>query len=277
MKNPSSKAIVAPKASEDGVDLHVEVLGAEHSCTLVMLHGWGRSLESLRGLAELLSTHLRVVMIDLPGFGRSKLPKAASNDGGGWGTLDYAGAVQQSLDSLSITQCILLGHSFGGRISIRLASKDRERFPAVVLIGTHGLQRKRSMSFRLRSSAIRASGKALKSIDGILGSRLFTKVFVPRFGSIDYQQAGLLRKTLVKTVTEDLTYQAQSITQPTLLLWGANDQQTPLDLAYRFEKLITNSELHIFPNAGHEPFSDVGSHVLTRYIERFLLDKGMLS
>ena len=244
--------------------------------TLVLLHGWGRSSESLRPLGELLANSCKVVLLDLPGFGLSPLPAEASNEGGGWGTYEYSERIKRFLDQSGITSCILIGHSFGGRISVQLASRYPELTQGLVLIGSHGLKRTRTPIEMLRLKAIRLVGILLKKIDGATGTRLFAHYFAPRFGSADYKAAGELRKTLVKTVNEDLSREAAGIQAPTLLLWGENDEQTPLDLAHSFRSLIANSELHTFPHKGHEPFSDVGAHLMAKYIESFLRARGLL-
>jgi pimeloyl-ACP methyl ester carboxylesterase len=228
----------------------------------------------MRQLGELLAQDCRVVLVDLPGFGRSPLPFPASNDGGGWGTLEYSERVKQFLDQSGIGECILLGHSFGGRLSVRLASKYPQLVKGLILIGSAGLKRKRPLKDEIRVRCIRSLTKIAKTIDGMTGSRLFAHYLTPRFGSLDYNAAGDLRKSLVKTVNEDLTSEASLITAPTLLLWGAQDTETPLDLARSFNHLIKNSELHVFPNKGHEPFADVGSHLLATYITQFLSSRG---
>jgi pimeloyl-ACP methyl ester carboxylesterase len=253
--------------------IYSETLGSQGP-TLVLLHGWGRSLEAVRQLGELLAQNYRIVLIDLPGFGRSPLPFPASNEGGGWGTLEYSERVKQFLDDNKITECLLLGHSFGGRLSVRLASKYPDLVKGLILVGSHGLKRARPLKDEVRVRWIRAITKTAKMIDGLTGTRLFAHYLAPRFGSRDYNAAGDLRKTLVKTVNEDLTDQASTIQAPTLLLWGANDTETPLDLAQSFNRLIKDSQLHIFPNKGHEPFADVGSHLLAQYIAQFLSSRG---
>lgn len=260
--------------------IHAEVLGAKHPGassfpTIVMLHGWGRSLEALRPLGEILARDSRVVLIDLPGFGRSPLPHGASNDGGGWGTLEYSERVKAFLDESGIKEFILVGHSFGGRVSLHIASKYPAATKGVILIGSHGLTRKRAFKDELRVRGIKTLVSIAKSIDGLTGTRLFAHYLAPKFGSRDYKAAGDLRKTLVKTVNEDLSAQAGSIKAPTLLLWGERDQETPLDLAYNFHRLISDSKLHVFPNKGHEPFADVGSHLLAQYITNFLTSRGL--
>ena len=242
---------------------------------LILLHGWGRSLEALRPFGELLAKDYRVTLIDLPGFGRSTLPPEASNEGGGWDTLQYATRVKAWLDENGINRCTLIGHSFGGRISVRLASRYPDLVESVVLIGAHGLKRERPLNEELRVRWIRTLVSAAKRIDGLTGSRIFAHYFAAKFGSADYKAAGDLRKTLVKTVNEDLSAEAKSITSPTLLLWGKDDPQAPVDIAHNYHQLIHDSELHIFPHKGHEPFADVGSHLMANYIENFLQARGI--
>lgn len=259
---------------EDCPPVHTETLGSSGP-TLVMLHGWGRSLEAFRPLGELLSRDFKVILVDLPGFGRSPLPNAASNEGGGWGTLEYSERVKELLDRSGVRECILVGHSFGGRISVQLASRHPSLVKGVVLIGSHGLKRARSLAQEIRIRLIKSIITFAKTIDGLTGSRIFAHYLAPRFGSRDYKGAGDLRKTLVKTVNEDLSTQAANISAPTLLLWGADDQETPIDLARDFHRLIRDSTLHIFPNKGHEPFADVGSHLLARYMLDFFNARGL--
>lgn len=243
--------------------------------TIVMLHGWGRSLEALRPLGDLLAQDYRVILLDLPGFGRSPLPHPASNEGGGWNTADYAERVAKVLTEMGITQCILVGHSFGGRVSLRLASKHPNLVTALVLIGSHGLKRELPLQKRWRTRVIKTLVSVAKSIDGAFGTRLFAHYLAPRVGSRDYNAAGDLRRTFVKTVNEDQAGNVATIRAPTLLLWGEDDQETPLDLARNFKRLLSNSELHVFPHKGHEPFADVGCHLMAQYILHFLSSRGL--
>jgi len=256
--------------------LNTITLGAGE-LTVVMLHGWGKSLQALRPMGEVMSTACRVVLVDLPGFGLSPLPDEATNDGGGWDTTKYSDRIKEFLDESGITSCVLVGHSFGGRLSVRLAARYPELVKGIVLIGTPGVPRTRTPLEQIRLTSIRTAVAIAKRIDGLIGTRLFAHFFAPRFGSADYKAAGDMRKTFVKTVNEDLTEEAKKITSPTLLLWGADDREATLDQAHTYQSLLSDSELHVFPNKGHEPFSDVGSHLMVRYIESFLTKKGLLS
>jgi pimeloyl-ACP methyl ester carboxylesterase len=239
--------------------------------TVVILHGWQKNLEVVRPLGELLaSSRVRIVLIDLPGFGRSPLPQAASNEGGGWDTAQYAEVVRNVLLGMGVSRCTLVGHSFGGRISVRLASKYPELVSALVLIASHGIPRDRKPLEAARISWIRLLTRVAKGIDATLGTRIFSTYLAPRFGSADYKAAGDLRKTMVKTVNENLSHEARRVSQPTLLLWGEDDTETPPDIGRKFRSAIQNSTLHILPNKGHEPYSDVGAHLLASYIENFI-------
>jgi pimeloyl-ACP methyl ester carboxylesterase len=247
-----------------------------------MLHGWGRSLDALWPLGELLANRCRVLLVDLPGFGGSPAPHGATNEGGGWDTRDYCASVVQLLDQRGLGQgeterCVVLGHSLGGRIALRLGAQFSERVSALVLVAAAGIPRQRSPRERARLACIRWCVRTAKRIDGSFGTRLFPHYLANRFGSTDYRNAGHLRKTLVKTVNEDLSAEAAAISAPTLLLWGADDTETPVDVAHSMHQRIRGSELHVLPRKGHEPFADVGAHLVCRYIERFLVAHELLS
>jgi pimeloyl-ACP methyl ester carboxylesterase len=122
----------------------------------------------------------------------------------------------------------------------------------------------------VRAWAIKQLVQLAKKVDSMTGTRFFPHYLAPRFGSRDYHAAGDLRRTLVKVVNEDLSAQARAIKAPALLIWGAEDLEAPLAIGRRYRELLASSELIVLPNRGHEPFQDVGSHLLATYIGRFL-------
>jgi pimeloyl-ACP methyl ester carboxylesterase len=245
------------------VNLHTVRLGNTGN-PILMLHGWGQTLESLQPLGELLATSAQVHLIDLPGFGASALPDED------WDTNQYAERILRYMDENNLEKVDLLGHSFGGRVSIRLASKYPDRVRSVVLINSGGLQRRPSFQQQIRSQLI----KWLRVVFGwipIFGSSL-KEWHTQRFGSRDYLNAGKLRGTLVKTVTEDLTSNAESILAPTLLIWGELDTETPIEMAHRYHQLIPNSKLISLPGRDHFLFRNEGSHLCAYYVLQWLRD-----
>jgi pimeloyl-ACP methyl ester carboxylesterase len=250
------------KTRIDKTDLHVETMG-KSGPSLLMMHGWGQNLESLRTLGELLSQHAQVHLIDMPGFGLSPAPEVD------WDTIEYAERILRYLEEKSIDQAILLGHSFGGRVSVRLASRHPERVEAIVLINSGGLKRLPG-KWKLKAQLIRVLGKTLKNLDKTAGTKSYESWFVPRFASIDYKNAGRLRNILVKTVNEDVSEDATKIKAPVFLLWGELDTETPLEMGQRFNSLIPGSKLLVLPGKGHFPFSGDSAHLCARYIIEFL-------
>lgn len=243
--------------------IHSESIGKKGAPVLVMLHGWGQTLQSLKPLAELLSSDYRVLLLDLPGFGKSLPPDSD------WDSTEYAKAVVRHLETQGIIEFDLLGHSFGGRVSLRLAAHFSERVNRLILVASHGLPTPRPLKRRVWLGALGLLRKLLKSSDSIFGTKLFENWFVPRFASADYRKAGILRKIFVKLVTEDATADVQRIVAPTLMLWGENDTETPVELGRRIHALLKQAEMYVFPLHDHHPYSNAGHHILTRYILNF--------
>ncbi len=242
-------------------DLHVEIMG-KSGTPLLMMHGWGQNLESLRALGELLSKHAQVHLIDLPGFGRSPAPVED------WDTIGYAERIHRYLQDNSIEQADLLGHSFGGRVSMRLASHHPQCVRSITLINSGGLRRAGKPT--LKSKVVRVLGKTLKQMDKSVGTKSYERWFIPRFASTDYKNAGRLRNILVKTVNEDVTEDAGKITAPVFLLWGELDTETPLEMGQRLHSIIRNSKLVVLPGKDHFPFLGDSAHLCARYIIEFL-------
>jgi pimeloyl-ACP methyl ester carboxylesterase len=221
----------------------------------LFLHGWGGNRESLRGIATLFQHTHCVHLLDLPGFGEAPPPPDT------WGTIDYADLVQQYILEHVPGTVVLVGHSFGGRVSVRLASRRLAQIRELVLLGVPGLPQPALSRARLRRWRIRALRRALIAIQPIVGDR-GVRWHSARFGSKDYQAAGVLRPLLVRTVNEDLTESAGTIACPTLLLWGTDDTETPPWLAERYAGLLgQRATLILLPHKDHHLYTGTGAHL----------------
>jgi len=217
---------------------------------ILLLHGWGADLYSFKSVYDTLSIDFCVYAIDLPGFGQSTPPKTV------WNTQDYANCIKQFIQQLNIKNPILIGHSFGGRIAIRLAAAQ-EQMTKLILVDSAGIKPKRTSSYYLKIYLYKFIKKivTLPLLNSIFNS--FVERAKRKLGSTDYQNAnGIMRDILITVVNEDLTILLSKITIPTLLIWGEHDQATPVSDGQLMEKLIPNAGLVVLKNAGHFSYLD---------------------
>ncbi len=230
---------------------------------LVWLHGWGQDHSSLMPLATLFKKTAANILYDLPGFGQTAMLAPGS------GTRDYAGAVVAELRKTKPGRRVIIGHSFGCRVALRIAAGDPGQAQGLVLIAAAGLPRKKSLGGKVKSVFIKAAGKLAHRSDQIFKTNLKPK-FRDRFGSRDYKAAGALRETFVATVSENLAAIAGAIQTPALLLYGAEDTETPVEIGRRFESLLPHGKLKILRGFGHLNILTEGGHQCQHAIQAFL-------
>lgn len=233
----------------NGININYEEKGEGE--LIVLLHGWGSNIKLFANLIDLLSKKYKVVAMDMPGFGESQEPPSA------WCVDDYADFVIEFLKAYNTDKVMLLGHSFGGRVIIKLNSRENLPFEItkVILVDSAGILPPKSnkKSFRTRRYKFCRSILSTKLMQKIAPQAL-EKLRV-KYGSADYVAASpLMRQVLVKTVNEDLEPLLPNIKCPTLLVWGVNDTATPLSDGEKMEKLIPDAGLVKLENAGHYSF-----------------------
>jgi len=231
-----------------GLDTFSSVQGQGEPALL--LHGWGVSSQSLAGVQEMLGGTHRAVALDLPGFGWSERPPAA------WGTAEYARHVVGVMEALGMARAAVVGHSFGGRVAIRMAVEHTPHVARLVLVASAGIRPPRGVRYQVRVKTV----KLVRALFGLpvwgrLGRRLIARL-TERVGSRDYRTAGAMRPTLVKLVNEDLGPLLPAIRVPTLILWGDRDQEVPRSAMDRMAAAIPGARMVVFPGAGHFPFQD---------------------
>lgn len=199
---------------------------------IVFLHGWQQDKKSFSALVPYLFKTNHLYLLDLPGFGKSKLP----NDN--YTSYDYAEEVVEWLKKNKLTEVILVGHSFGGKIATIVANKYPEIISKLILIANSGIPEDKTYY------------PFLKYLPQPLKKR-----FSPLFTSSDYKNAGKLLPIFKNVVKENLTTEFAKVNKPTLIIWGKNDRQLPMDMSKQINKLIKNSKLELLPT-GHFPFID---------------------
>jgi pimeloyl-ACP methyl ester carboxylesterase len=224
---------------------------------LVILHGWGSSKRVMMPVAQNLA-HLRTsYVLDLPGFGDSPEPSRA------WSIDDYADAVQAFVESLGEEKVDVLVHSFGGRVMLKLCARDfgKAHIDKVLITGGAGMKPKRSMKFYIKKYTAIILKAPFLILPGSLREKalswLRSTLLWKSLGSSDYRKlSGVMRETFVRSVSEYLESTLPNIPHEVLLLWGRNDDATPVYQGQRIEKGIKNSALVIIEDAGHYAFLD---------------------
>lgn len=214
---------------------------------VVLLHGWGGEANSFKPVFDWLSRSYQVYALDLPGFGLSEMPSTA------WDASDYAQFLSTFFYKLNIDKAHLIGHSYGGRISIVMAAEEPEKVDKLILVDSAGIIPSRTAKYYIRVSVAKI-GRLMRCC-GTLGNRLADSI-AQRVGSKDYQEAGPMRATLVKSVNQNLRPLLPKIQASTLLIWGENDTDTPISFGKIMEKEIPDAGLVILKDAGHFSYLD---------------------
>ena len=218
---------------------------------LVILHGWGCNKEMFTPVAEHLAKRYTVIVPDMPGFGESPEPSRP------FSVADYAELYKEFIKSFGFDSVSLLGHSYGGRIIIKLFSLGDLPFSIrrVCLVDAAGVRPKKSFGQRL-SLLCYKGGRRILSLPPL--KKLFPDAvenWRKKRGSADFNSASeVMKKTLVLAVNEDLTPCLKNITAPTLLFWGDKDDATPLSDAKIMEKKIPDAGLVVLQGGSHFSF-----------------------
>lgn len=226
----------------------------------VWAHGWGHSHQAMQPVAESLSHLGRHVLIDFPGFGASPLPASA------WTIEDYARFSAAFIDSLGAHRVIWIGHSFGCRVGIKLASLFPDKVTQMVLVSAPGLPRQRpwhqSLYFWGRVRLFKLLKHFVRSEEGLNRLRA-------RFGSADYNNAGPLRDIFMNSIRENAASDAGRIACPVLLVVGQKDADTPPDISERLKNLMKTAELRVLPDFDHYSILGAGRYQLAQLIKTF--------
>ena len=212
-------------------DIQINYIQYGKGKDILLLHGWGQNIEMMKPIGDNLSDKYRITIIDFPGFGKSDEPKNA------WMIDDYKEMLEEIVKELKIKKPILMG-----------------------LFGSPCIRKQKSMSLKTRVL------KKMKTLPGMNGIGEKMKKYI---GSRDYKAASpIMRQILVNTVNEDLSMYAKKIKVPTLLIWGDNDTEAPLEEAQELEKLMIDAGLVVLPGSHYAYLENL--HQVINIVNTFL-------
>jgi pimeloyl-ACP methyl ester carboxylesterase len=262
---PSSTALTEAGTSKfvdvDGFKIHYHEAGAGEP--LVLIHGggpgasgWSNYNRNIGPLAE----RFRVIVPDLPGFGRSDMKPRDQN------TWEWYGPMMgRFLDALGIARAHFVGNSLGGATTLMLALEQPQRVGRMILMGSAG---------GLPTFAVSPTD-AIKTLlyfyDGPGPSRARLKGFIDQFvfdpsqvtdELIDQRIAAAMRPEIVDNPPMrpvpgkprvEIWRDARLLTLPhdVMFVWGREDRVMPLDGVFVLLKQIPKARLYVLPRCGH--------------------------
>ena len=260
-----------------GIRLRIRDTGPKDAPALVLLHGFGSSLETWEPWAQSLSVNYRVVRLDLPGCGLSDPDRT-----GDYGDARSVDLVKELMDRLGLSTAALIGNSMGGRIAWRFAAAYPRRTSKLVLISPDGFA---SPGFQYGQAprvpallhlmkyflprALLETNLAAAYAD----STRLTGSVVDRYYELMLASGnrGAMLDRMRQSVLEDPVPLLRQIKTPTLLLWGEKDRLIPYGNAADYLAALPNVTLVSFADLGHVPHEEAPEESL-RPVEKFLAE-----
>jgi len=252
----------------DGVRVHLRDEG--EGPALLLLHGASASLHTWDPWVRSLRWDHRVLSVDLPPSGLT-----GPHPDDRYDPAAYLALVEGVLEHAGVEEAVLVGNSLGGYIAARYAARHPHRVRGLVLISPAGYPQ--ALPWPLRLLATPGVGR--------IHSRITPRWIVARGVASAYGDPGRIRPGVVDRywelvrapgTREGLRHLARSmddlrqrepewvedVTVPTLVVWGADDNFTPVELAERWQEDLPDMELVILEGVGHVAMEEVPARSL---------------
>lgn len=248
----------------NNLKINYEELGPDTKTNVVLLHGWGTDIKTWGPVLEGISKIFKTYAIDFPGFGKSQKPDESYTVG------DYSNVILKFINEKKLEHVILIGHSFGGRVIIKLVGKLGYKPEKIILVDSAGIKPKKKFKTKIKELTFKIIKKCANLFLGKDRAKKVIDKYKNKMGSEDYKNADDTMKEVFKNViNEDLTPYLSSINVPTLLIWGDRDIDTPISDARIMEELIPNAGLATINGTGHFSFLENPSYFMI-IVNKFL-------
>jgi pimeloyl-ACP methyl ester carboxylesterase len=242
----------------DGIRIHYGDVGSGDP--IVLLHGAGPGADAwgnFRHIVDDLATRHRLLLVDLPRFGRSDKVRTDKP------RLDFlGGAIGAFVDELGLERVHLIGNSLGGQAAMKLAIDRPDRVGKVVVIGSNAISGSAlapmpTEGVRQIAAYYQGDGPSPERMRRLLEtlvfdtSRITDEVVAERYqASIDPETVALNRDG-GHWPRQSLDKDLARLTSPTLIVWGQDDRASPIDSALQMLRIIPDARLHVFSRCGH--------------------------
>ncbi len=263
--------------------LRLAVIEKGQGRPILLLHGFATSSYTWHSIIPELAKNHRVIAIDLRGFGASDKPID-----GHYSIQDQAAAVTAFIEQENLRDLTVIGHSFGGGITLSLAlDAERERQPRIrniVLVDTIAYRQPMPIFFKLLQVPMLGDvGMTLvpPEIQAGQGLRLayydrdkISSQDIAEYANTLYSPAAkhALTKTIEQIIPDnidEIALRYRTIKMPALILWCVEDKVVPVALGIRLHEEMPSSEFAIFTHCGHMPQEEKPEDTVTA-IQAFL-------
>lgn len=216
---------------------------------IIILHGWKLRGSTYQEFIDLLKKEgHKVYSWDLPGFGAETFSKESLN------LLDYADFVVEKMKKNKIANAIFIGHSFGGRVALKISDLYPEKVKELILTGVPVI---RDESFKKKTQYFVArTGKKIASVLPENIQNVSRKIFYRGIGEMDYYKAGVLKETLKNILSEDVSSYFVKTAAPVILVWGDQDSFVPISIYKRLQKIKPQAIYITLSGMNHSPLRD---------------------
>lgn len=259
----------------DGLNVYYKDSGPKDAPVLLLLHGFGSSLQTWDLWAEKLETQYRVIRLDLPGFGLTgPSPLHDYSERSDVATLTHF------VDKLGVSTFSIIGHSMGGKMAWGLAAAEPDRVKSLVLMAPDGFPEAKDIGtkpyavpaimgmikFCLPKNLVRKSIEPAFFDSNALSDRLVDRYY-------DMLRAPGVRNAILEranqTIYTDPVPRLKKITAPTLLIWGQQDLMIPSSNAQSYANVLLSSKTVLIPNLGHL-LQEERPEIALEHVEDFL-------
>lgn len=258
-----------------------------HGRPVILVHGFASSSYTWLSLVKLLPSGMRYIALDLKGFGRSDKPRDKN-----YSAYDQAKILTEFINELDLDNMVIVGHSFGGIVSLISLISDniRKRVAALILID--------SVAYFNHIPDFIAK---LRVPEGRLGLKLFSPraLVVPTLKEVFYDHSKITeemvgvyaenlampdaKRSLLRSasqfISKDLIHiheKFRRINVPTLIISGGADRIIPVEESYALKRELPHVELKVIPECGHSPQEECPQETAT-IISAFLSTIGSVS
>jgi 3-oxoadipate enol-lactonase len=231
--------------------LDVEIVGEGRN--LVLLHSLLSDRSSFEPLAERIADQRRLILVNLPGFGKSPAAGPAISD--------YADRIAALFDELALPpETDVLGNGLGGFVGLQLAIRHGLRFDRLVLVGSAiAFPEAGRATFRALADKVEREGMA--AVTAAAMRRMFPESFIAahrdvvagREGVFERIDPAVFASACRALATMDLDADLPRVRNRTLIMVGAQDEATPPALGRALAEKLAAADLIELPGLGHCP------------------------